>query len=170
MNDATHPFEQAGLGKAPFRYIGIEHQEIAHDERVLGSVGGCLLTTKPGGTCAYCGQYILNMFNVESADGQRFHVGCDCIMKVDTKLGKLVEKDAKALKKHRESERIATARVNLEKAVVFRDSPHPNPWHASQGKTLYDYLQWMLLHGGHTSQLQIARRIEKILAPITQES
>ena len=73
---SIHPFEAAGLGKAPFRYVGTAVQEIGVDgRRVLGHVGGATVTTKPGGTCAYCGTYIVNMFDIESADGNRFTAG-----------------------------------------------------------------------------------------------
>jgi hypothetical protein len=84
-NTNLHPFERAGLGKAPFRFVGIESQDLAYGQVCLNREEfdrtGILLSTKPGGTCAYCGASILVMFNVESSDGQRFHVGCDCVEK-----------------------------------------------------------------------------------------
>ena len=140
METTIHPFEKAGLGKAPFRYIGIEAQEMQYGQRVIGSVGGMTVTTQAGGTCAYCGHYILNMFNVESADGQRFHVGCDCIHKInDAGLIRATQVDQKTLKAAREDARIATAKAALPAAHALRSQPHPNPYHAGQGRTPADY-------------------------------
>jgi hypothetical protein len=59
----VHPFERAGLGKAPFRYLSSYRDNLT--------------------CCDYCGTAIVNVFIVGSADGQRFKVGCECIRKVD---------------------------------------------------------------------------------------
>ena len=73
---AAHKFESAGLGKAPFRFIGYEHKTYqAHPSAPV----------QVGGSCDYCGQGISNMYHVKSADGNRFKVGSDCIAKVDDK-------------------------------------------------------------------------------------
>jgi len=148
MCETIHCFEKAGLGKAPFHYIGMENQNIQYGERVIGNVGGCNLTTKPGGTCAYCGTYIVNMFNVVSADGKYFHVGCECIKKTDDSgLIQLLKNDQKKMAKQRKinklNARIAAAK---EKLPVVRgqlsSQPHPSPYFAEQGKTLLDYVNW----------------------------
>lgn len=49
IEETVHCFERAGLGKAPFRYIGIVDQVMSGDNRVIGSIGGCQVETKPGG-------------------------------------------------------------------------------------------------------------------------
>lgn len=67
----THPFEKAGLGKAPFRCIGVE-------EMVFTMPGGY---SKAGGACQYCGTGIRWAFQIKSSDGAHFHVGCDCVEK-----------------------------------------------------------------------------------------
>ena len=66
-----HPFERAGLGRAPFTCIGVD--EIWFEMPGFGR--------KPGGSCAYCGTGILNAFKIRSADGACFVVGCDCVEK-----------------------------------------------------------------------------------------
>lgn len=169
--DTIHPFEKAGLGKAPFRYVGIEAQEISHGRRVLGSVGGCEMTTKPGGSCAFCAHYILDMFVVESADGQRFHVGCDCIRKVDAKLTRSIEADAKKAKKDREAARIKAARemVWSQQAYSLRCQPHPSPYHAGEGKNLAHYVEWLFQNGGTSGQLRAARLVEKAISCVVSE-
>jgi len=167
MTTAMHPFERAGLGKAPFRYVGIEAQEISHGERVIGSVGGCQVTTQPGGTCAYCGHYIVNMFMVESAEGRRFHVGCDCIRKVnDSGLVEACKADQKKAKTERALARIAAAKAALADAHRLQNTPHPTPYHAEQGKTRADYAVWLFANGGVSGQLRAARMVEAAMAPV----
>jgi hypothetical protein len=67
----THPFEKAGLGKAPFRCIGVE-------EMVFTMPDG---ESKAGGACQYCGTGIRWAYQIKSSDGAHFHVGCDCVEK-----------------------------------------------------------------------------------------
>jgi hypothetical protein len=86
MNTETvHPFERAGLGKAPFRFVGMAQQDRLYGEVILNRAEyqrtGIALTTRAGGTCAYCGTAITNLYNIKSADGRTFHVGCDCVEK-----------------------------------------------------------------------------------------
>lgn len=166
---AIHPFEKAGLGKAPFRYVGMVDQEISYGQRVIGSVGGIPIMTKPGGTCDYCGQYIVNMFNVVSADGHKFHVGCDCIHKVDARLEQAIKPDLKKMKAARDKARIEQARADLPNAHLLRNDPHPSPYHAEQGKRLWHYCEWLLKNGGTSGKLRAARMIEAAIAPIDHE-
>jgi hypothetical protein len=65
-----HPFEKAGLGKAPFRCVGVT-------ENVWTS--GCGTIQKAGGTCDYCGTGIRYEYIIISADNHRHVVGCDCV-------------------------------------------------------------------------------------------
>jgi hypothetical protein len=154
MATATvHCFEAAGLGKAPFSYDGVIHQEMAYGERVLGSVGGCTMTTKAGGTCDYCGTYIVNMFRVRSSDGNTFKVGCDCIRKTgDEGLIRRVEKDVKAANKKRRDERKMTKLIAAKEYCLatipshrgtLASLPHPSPTLAGLGRTGLDYANWM---------------------------
>lgn len=86
MTNATHPFEAAGLGLAPFRFIGMGQTDIAYGEvchnREEFNRTGILVSSKRGGTCAFCGEGITYLYEIESADGRKFHVGCDCAHKV----------------------------------------------------------------------------------------
>jgi hypothetical protein len=73
--DSMHRFERVGLGKAPFRVRGFGRE-------VYQAVPGdpnCPL--QPGTSCDYCGTGIMDVAYVESADGKRFKVGCDCVAK-----------------------------------------------------------------------------------------
>lgn len=67
-----HPFTRAGLGNAPFRCIGVT-------ENWYSAAPG---HKQPGGSCDYCGTGIAYEYHCQSADGKKFKVGCDCVLKV----------------------------------------------------------------------------------------
>ena len=160
----VHPFEKAGLGLAPFRYVGMVHQDIRDGVRHLGeTAGGCYITTNPGGTCDYCGMAIVNMFTIKSADGKTFKVGCDCLAKVDAKLTVRAKVDVKAKKKAADAARIKAARESLPRAESLRLAPHPTAWGAANGKTMADWCEWMFVNAGTTGKLNAARVVEKAL-------
>lgn len=75
-NDATfgaeHPWERAGLGQAPYKFIG------ASREVYQAVPGDPNCPVQPAGSCDFCGQAIWDQCHFESADGKRFKVGCDC--------------------------------------------------------------------------------------------
>lgn len=77
MEKQIHPFEKAGLGKAPFRCVGCRENWF-----VMPGFG-----QKPGGTCDYCGTGILYEYVIKSSDGAEFVVGSDCVMKCDREYG-----------------------------------------------------------------------------------
>lgn len=66
----THPFEQQGLGKAPFKCVGVT-------ENVFTMPDG---SSKAGGACDYCGTGIRWEFWIKGVEG-KFKVGCDCVAK-----------------------------------------------------------------------------------------
>lgn len=70
-----HAFELAGLGTAPFRFVGASENVITYPDG----------TQKAGGSCDYCGTGIRTECQVRSADGKLFKVGCNCIEKVGDK-------------------------------------------------------------------------------------
>jgi hypothetical protein len=71
MTTSTHPFEKAGLGRAPFCCVGCRENWFE-----MPGFG-----RKPGGSCNYCGTGILYEYVIKSADGKSFVVGCDCVEK-----------------------------------------------------------------------------------------
>jgi hypothetical protein len=171
-----HPFEKAGLGKAPFRYIGQVHQQISYGQAVIGHIGGVPVTTKPGGTCDACGTYIIDMFRIVSADGQKSVVGCDCILKVvqghSVKEQTQFEADLKALKKAKaasDKKKVkdqARVQAAMERLQFVRGSlaeqPHPSKYLASQGKTRLDYVRWMFDNAGLSGRVQAAKIVESL--------
>lgn len=184
VTTAIHPFEQAGLGKAPFHLAGMITQDIKGSERVLGHVGGCEFTTKPGGTCDFCGTYIINMYRIKSADGKEFTVGSDCVAKLgsaDNLLVADVEKKAKAIKakaaklataarKAKESGRIEAILASLSDPMVAERlavMPHPKGFkdrYTGYPLSLAEYVGWMRANAGHSGMAAVAKMIEKALS------
>jgi hypothetical protein len=75
----THKFTDAGLGQAPFKFIGIQENAIKHANG----------HSQAGGCCDFCSTGIRWEHIILSADGKRSVVGSDCIRKVgDAKLMK----------------------------------------------------------------------------------
>ena len=67
-----HVFERAGLGKAPFRFVG-------SFEKVFQATPDS--PRQPGGTCDFCGTGIMICCAIRGADGREFKVGSDCLRK-----------------------------------------------------------------------------------------
>lgn len=72
----VHAFERAGLGLAPFRFVGLEHRTYKASPDA---------PTQPGGSCDFCGTGISFFCWIKSADGKTFKVGQDCVRRVDDK-------------------------------------------------------------------------------------
>lgn len=171
---SNHPFERAGLGKAPFTFMHCTHEigpiRIANDDGTVTEIGS---PGQPMGVCDYCGQGIATVCHVRSADGNRFRVGCDCVLKTDKEYGdkqspltRAVKKQQREAAKQREIKRIANAAALLtgESDVAHRleSMPHPTEWRAKKGETALDSAIWMFQHAGHSGKLRMARMIEKV--------
>ena len=168
-----HPYEKAGLGKAPFRYIGMT-------EKVYVACPGA--TPQPGGTCDYCGNGIRYVFRVQSADGKTFGVGCECIHKVDRACLVNQTQFERDLREHKKKQarlqrqaKVKKEEERIEAAFAFLDGnqalqaklkaiPHPVPFRREKGETLADHVAWMRDHAGHSGRLQMARMLEKLSA------
>ena len=176
--ETVHTFERSGLGKAPFRYVGQIWQDIAYGEVVLNraewDATGIRASTKPGGTCDYCGAYILNMFQIESADGKRFKVGSDCVLKTgDAGLKKVVSAVVSKMNSERTAKRnvskIDALKVQLSDESVrakLREFPHPYNF---KGKTLLNFAEYMILRGGTAGKLKAAKKVAAVVAGTYQE-
>jgi hypothetical protein len=101
----THPFEKAGLGKAPFSCTHVS-------ENVFRLPDG---TSKAGGCCDYCGTGIRWEFWIKGsvAGAKQFKVGCDCVAKTGWGIDRFLEVRAehtKARRKEGAEKRAAKAR------------------------------------------------------------
>jgi radical SAM superfamily enzyme with C-terminal helix-hairpin-helix motif len=98
----VHAWELAGLGKAPYRYVGYERL-------VFQAVPGdpsCPI--QAGGSCDYCANAIMNAYYFRSADGVEFKVGCDCFYRANAKGTKLAKQVDAAVARHEKA--VAEAR------------------------------------------------------------
>jgi len=164
----VHPFEARGLGQAPFRFVGMGQQDRCYGEVILNRAEyertGISLTTKPGGTCAYCGQGITNLYNIRSADGKTFHVGCDCVaLTGDAKLMTVVKKAALKLAREQRQARAATKAEQL--AAILADDAHrarlaalPHP-RGRKGESLLTWAEWMAKHVGAAGTARVLKAI-----------
>jgi arginine utilization protein RocB len=123
-----HQFEEAGLGKAPFTYIGYYVS---------------------AGSCDFCNTRIVNNFKVQSSDGKQFKVGCDCIEKVGDKgLINAMKKVKAEIAKQKRIENEKKKQAEFQELILnYKDlldqTPHHNEYFAKQGKTQYDFMKFM---------------------------
>jgi hypothetical protein len=113
-----HPFERAGLGKAPFRCYGVV-------ENWYSAGPG---HKQPGGSCDYCGTGIAYEYLIRGSDEREFKVGCDCVRKTGAQVAgfreqrlQLAHGKREARRKEQFEERRARwAREDAERAGVFQ--------------------------------------------------
>lgn len=163
-----HPFERAGFGHAPYKCTG-------HERRVYRAAPDA--PAQPGSSCDYCGTAIVDVFWVKSADGVAFKVGSDCIAKTLRGFDKTIPPDFRAeflaMEREKREEKREAARARVAAAVeharetlasvpaLFTTQPHPYEYHAKQGKTLRDYYEWILAHGGDHGKRDVCKKVKE---------
>ncbi len=164
--ETTHMFELAGLGTAPFRFVGVEEKRgpIRYTDKTTGLEMEVGAPGQPMGTCDYCGQGIAICCTVKSADGKTFIVGSDCIAKVgDAGLKKLVDSKVRQRAKTNEELRIENVRNLLaDETVRATLSELPSP---SKFGTLLTWAEWMMKNAGHSGRMRVVRAISKVVKP-----
>lgn len=169
----VHPWERAGLGKAPFAYLGVSEsrgpiriQNTDGTETIIGSEG------QPMGSCAYCLQGIAECHHVRSSDGKKFTVGCDCIRRVygddraplrakaEAASRKLRNKAAKA----RRDAKATSVQGELEalladEATRAKLAALPGP----KRGTLLERAEWFLHHAGAAGRARMLTEIKAAL-------
>lgn len=162
---AVHPFEESGLGKAPFMYVGaIDQPSTSAGTVVVGSYKGVQIETTAGGTCDHCGKAIINMFRIVSSDGKYSKVGCDCLKKVDFIAKAKLKSDLKAKADAKADARIAKAKEILRSEAVranLASKPHYAEWAQAKGLTMLDCVEWLLSNGGRSGKTDAAKMIER---------
>lgn len=172
---AYHKFDLAGLGPAPYGFLGMTEEVCGTDSRGVsnGAPG------QPAGCCDFCGQGIKYVYRFRAANGRVFGVGSDCALAAGDSGMRRVIKDELAKKrrekneKRRESEyqrdmlRIYTAwsrvdEVSADLALL----PHPSGFtdrETGRPLTLLNWCEWMMANGGVSGRLRAAMRIEAAL-------
>lgn len=155
-----HVFELAGLGVAPFRFVGmVEKVFKAGDQE------------KAGGTCAFCSTGIRYCCQVVSSDGKSFIVGTDCVNKTgDYGIIKAYKNSAeyrnhqREIRYKREFEKIAAVKNMIdENKEILMALPHPNGFRDKQTNeplSLLDYCNWYMEHAGNSGKCSLYARIK----------
>lgn len=171
-HDTIHKFEEAGLGKAPFRVIGYREDRGPHRQvlpsgivREVGSPG------QPMGVCKYCYTGIAEVFVIQGSgpDDQPFDVGNVCVGKTgDAGLKRVVEAKVRELRRARRHER-ETEQVAELKGLLADESvrkilagiPHGYGWAADQGMTRLDQVEWMIDNAGNSGKIRMLRLVKR---------
>ena len=167
---SLHPFEKAGLGKAPFKFIGMTHEvgpiRLADGMTTIGAPG------QPMGSCDYCGQGIALVCRVKSSDGNVFKVGCDCVNKVYKDYGRESADPIKraidrAKKEHQRKVRHAREQRKLAEYREWTDANRealeatPNP--QREGESRWDQVEWFQRHAGTSGNLKLFKTLKAVL-------
>jgi hypothetical protein len=144
----AHPFEASGLGKAPFRFVGVFEKAIQYPDG----------TSQASGTCQHCGNGIRYCFEIEASDGKHSIVGSSCINKTDTtRLVAIVESEVRKLRNEkararREAKRKAERQEIQERIDEYKEAleflaQFPHPYHRTydfaKDLTLADYYTYI---------------------------
>jgi hypothetical protein len=167
MTNAIHPFERAGLGKAPFRCVGF------YESKYQACQGAPI---QPGSSCDYCSQGIMNVFRIKGADGKEFKVGCDCVAKTTDACAKTdAERAARALQT--QVNRIKTAALNarkdeqiaaaLAKLVAYRDALADETVEIKGvRRNLIERLDWIFAHAGRAGKVAAVKMLDAAVADL----
>jgi hypothetical protein len=164
----SHPFDRAGLGKPPYKFLCVTKNWFC---ACPGDPG------KPGGSCDYCANGIAFEYHVASSDGKRFKVGSDCIWKIyrETPKGDPATralnaariKHERELRHAREGTTIVEGKAWLarpEVGAALAAIPHPHTSRAARGETLADMVAWYVAHAGVSGTLWALKTARKAVA------
>jgi hypothetical protein len=172
-----HPWEKAGLGKAPFRWMGVSRKvgpvRIIDKDGLEWQIGA---PGQPMGTCDFCGQGIAECHAIRSADGKDFTVGCDCVRKVYVKGERVltqVEKASRDLRNEKARKRCAAKadESKAELAALMADEslraklaakPSAYAWKAAQGGTALDDAEFLAGGCGHTGRVKLIKSLKSV--------
>lgn len=131
----VHPFEAAGLGKAPFNFIRYEYFTGGRAFVAYAAGGSVFVNQHYHVTgCDYCGTPIKNQFFVGDSTGRVFKVGSECIRKVDQRMHAASRAlRTSALRSVRDADRAAAARKAREEQQAQHEARkaawiEANPW------------------------------------------
>jgi hypothetical protein len=151
-----HAFEEAGLGKAPFKCVQVYWSQTLR-------------------ACDFCSTCIMEVCVIRSSDNRTFIVGNQCVFKTgDRGLIDLVKREVNALRarmrKEKDAARVASAKELLNNNQVKESlaaQPHPIAYWAEQGRTLLSYVEWLMENGGMSGQVRAAKMIESAQQTLT---
>ena len=125
------------------------------------------------GTCDHCLRGISNCYNIESADGKRFVVGCDCVEKLydrDTKTpltDSIFRQIDKARKQAAKEARWARQDEIMAKGYEFLDLNRaalegmPMLTMYQEKRSAWDHYQWYKSNAGVTGKIKMIKTLTK---------
>lgn len=119
-----HPFQEAGLGEAPYRLAAVISMPSAalceaNVDAYNNAVRECNAQARYYGvhlcSCQFCGMALMNNYVIRDRRGVHFVVGCDCVAKTGD--GELMTAAAREQKRHEKA-------VRAEAAARKREAAH----------------------------------------------
>lgn len=148
--ETTHLFELAGLGFAPFELVAVHYTAFIS-------------------SCDYCGTPIQQICTIQDSRRHVFKVGNVCVEKTGDRglidpVKEQVARLRREAKKAKDEARIEAAKAKLpEVKSVLNSHPHPFAYHAEQGRTLLNYVEWLFENGTKTGCVRAAKIVEQSL-------
>lgn len=175
--DRIHPWEKAGLGKAPFAWLGVFEDYGPHKVERDGITFETGAPGQPMGCCAYCGQGIGECHQIRSADGKKFVVGCDCVRRIESEGSPVYTATERA---HRDLQnKKARVRASLKDESVSAEldalmaeptttaklaaSPSAYAWQAAKGATRLDDWKFIVSRCGASGRARMLKLLVKEL-------
>lgn len=164
MDSGIHAFERAGLGKAPFAFVG------SYESKYQAIPGDPNCPVQPGASCDFCGQGIVKVCRIRGACGTEFKVGQDCVRKtgdaglrrvLDAKVAK-VRRDKSAAKSVASREALASLLADESVRQRLAAIAHPSEWAAAKGETLLDWAEWMAQRCGHAGRARVIKQLQAV--------
>lgn len=145
----VHCFEKAGLGKAPFRCVGmasIPSSSLAEANPTAYNNALAMLPKGIGcGSCQYCGTGIMHNFIIQSADDRRFVVGSDCVAKTgDAGLIQQVKRERVRVKQEAREAKRSMRRSELEALWAAERAERAAVFCASHADLIEAAKPWMI--------------------------
>jgi len=168
----VHVFEKAGLGVAPFKFIGIERR--VGPIRYAGENGTTIEVGAPGqpmGVCDYCGQGIAECCIIRDSAGKTFVVGNDCVAKTgDSGLRKQMAPALKEMRYQAALRKATKVRAQLEtllQSAATRDAlrvlPHP---YGLKERSALDWAEWMIKNAGNAGRERVLKFVRKTVEAV----
>lgn len=167
-----HVFEKAGLGIAPFRFVGIERRV----GPMLLPGTACTYVGAPGqpvGSCEFCGEAIAECCIIQDRTGKTFIVGNVCVGKTGD--AGLISNIKRAINEHRRVAKLAKDQKtvtrgrellqNPEIRKALEAMPHPSPWRADRGENFLNYAEWILAGTDYynlRSKVGVSKQLESL--------
>lgn len=114
-----HPFEKAGLGKAPFFCTGIISilSSALAEANPKAYMNAIRSLPKGVGYCHLCGMPLTHNYQITSQDGKVFYVGCECLKETKQVHNKTTRKETQLQKQLK----MKMKKIQLKKGIFYKN-------------------------------------------------